>query len=61
MCKQEKMKNKKYRNVQTFASAIMYFSGKLTLFLQGEVEFDPPPVVFFTKIKKYWSEAVEIF
>ena len=32
----------------------------LTPFLLGRGQFDPP-VVFFTQLKKYWSEAVEIF
>ena len=34
----------------------------LTLFLLGRGSiFTPPPVIFFTKLKKYWSEAVKIF
>ena len=27
----------------------------------GGGQFDLPPFSFFTKLKKYWSEAVEIF
>ena len=40
---------------------VQWINRVLTLFLLGGGVNLPHPEVFFTELKKYWSEAVEIF